>query len=102
MTRTPFLLAALLLALPSCDLREEELLRVRAEKAQADEKARRIELENKVQQAKIDALRAELVGAKDEATRRALKKQLEEAQAAQRKGRTDCKCVEGDPLCSLL
>lgn len=78
---------------------------------QERERAERVKLERqlKEQNAKIERLLADLTAAKDEAQRLVLQKQLEEAQAAQKKLQNSmkyrepaCKCVAGDPLCSCL
>ena len=91
MKRTPLLLVPLLslAVLPACDLlvssrereREAEIAKLRAEKAQAQEEARRLEQQVKEQQAKIDALLTQLANAKDEAARAAIEKQIEAERA---------------------
>jgi colicin import membrane protein len=81
----------------------------------ADEKAK-INKQLKEQQARIDGLLSQLTSAKDEATRLALQKQLEEEREKQNKLRTGgggprpagggaakpCNCQPADPLCSCL
>lgn len=81
----------------------------------AKEKADKLAADLKEQQAKIDSLLGQLAGAKDEATRLALQKQLEEEKEKQKKqtfggggkpaggaAGKPCNCTPGDPLCSCL
>lgn len=108
----PMLLIVVLAALPGCDAldpgreraRQAELQRLRAEKEQAQEEARRLAAQVKEQQAKIEALLLQLANAKDEATRAAIEKQLEAERARAAKlpstGNPACKCAKGDPLCT--
>jgi hypothetical protein len=61
--------------------------------------------EVKEEQAKVDALLSQLASAKDDATRLAIQKQLQDEQAKQqdemgRDGWPKKKCTPGDPLCS--
>jgi septal ring factor EnvC (AmiA/AmiB activator) len=118
MARTPTLLLSLLLlaALPACDMpvaerereHEAEIARLRAEKAQAQEEARRLREQLKEMQARIDAMLVQLANANDEATRASLQKQLDEAKReAERLGgrkpdKPACKCNPADPLCTCL
>jgi colicin import membrane protein len=82
----------------------------------AEEKAK-LDAQLKEQAAKVEGLLNQLSSAKDEATRLALQKQIEEAQEKQKTLRsggggakpasgggaaTKCNCQPGDPLCSCL
>jgi colicin import membrane protein len=84
---------------------------------QLEEEKKKIEAQMKEQQSKIDGLLTQLSSAKDEATRLALQKQLEEEREKAKKiptgtggprpaGATGpkpaCNCTPGDPLCSCL
>lgn len=82
----------------------------------AKEKADKLAADLKEQQTKIDSLLSQLSSAKDEATRLALQKQLEEEKEKQKKlsgggggakpagggAGKPCNCTPGDPLCSCL
>jgi colicin import membrane protein len=90
----------------------------RQEKERLEEENKKALAEAKAQAAKMESLLAQLNSAKDEATRLALQKQLEEAkkeqeEAARRRGgggkpaagggtKPACNCTPGDPLCSCL
>jgi colicin import membrane protein len=87
-----------------------------AEQARLEEEKKRLDKQVKEQQAKIDALLGQLSSAKDEATRLALQKQLEEEREKLNRfragnrtkpigpgpGAKPCNCAPGDPLCSCL
>lgn len=102
---------------------QETQARFAAQEAQQQADAadkKKLEAQSKEQAAKIDNLLSSLAGAKDEATRLALQKQLEEerdkqAAALKRGGggprggsspgggtKPPCNCSPGDPLCSCL
>jgi colicin import membrane protein len=86
---------------------------------QAAENAKKLEAQQKEQQAKIDSLIGQLSSASDEATKLKLQKQLQAEQAAAAAltkpgaagpggpkpttpAKAACKCTPGDPLCSCL
>lgn len=87
------------------------------ERAQLEEEKKKLDAQLKEQEGKVNGLLSQLSSAKDEATRLALQKQIEEAQektkALQRGGggakpasgggaAKPCNCAAGDPLCSCL
>jgi colicin import membrane protein len=87
---------------------DEEARRIAEEKARLDRQL-------KDQSAKIERLLGQLSSAKDEASRLAIQKQIDEVQAEQRalrgggggprpsgSGAKPCACAPGDPLCSCL
>lgn len=112
-----------LLGAASCNLAQEQE-KQKAEAAALEAEARKLEAEKrkleataKEQQQKIDALLYQLASAKDEATRLALQKQIEEERsklnakskpggegdtAPPRAPAKPCNCPPGDPLCSCL
>jgi colicin import membrane protein len=93
---------------------QAELATIAAQKAQAEDEAKKRDAQLKEQAAKIDGLLNQLSSAKDDAQRLALQKQLEEEKAKTdsiRKGgggpaKSDApaapkkKCHPGDPLCT--
>lgn len=97
--------------------RQQEIAAKDAQARLLEENNRKLEAQMKEQQAKVDGLLAQLSSAKDEATRLALQKQLDEEREKQKKltsggggrpaagggaAKPACNCTPGDPLCSCL
>lgn len=67
---------------------------------------KRLEAQMKEQQVRVDSLLSQLSSAKDEATRLAIQKQLDEEREKQKRlvgggaSKPGCYCTPGDPLCS--
>jgi colicin import membrane protein len=89
--------------------RAEEAAAAAARSAQ--ERKAKLERDISEHEAKIAALNRQLAAAKDDATRRALQRQLDEEMRkvpplgngpGNSRNKPGCKCVPGDPLCSCL
>ncbi|MFO0758245.1 MAG: hypothetical protein U0359_17250 [Byssovorax sp.] len=98
---------------------EAQRLALEAQAREAAENAKKLEQQQKEQQAKIDSLMTQLSSASDEATRLKLQQQIKAEQAAKealskpgaggpagpkpdKPAKPACKCTPGDPLCSCL
>src|SRR5262249_44232773 len=108
-------------AVKSNNEKQEQLAAAAEQKRIADEEQAKLKAQMAEQLAKVDGLKSQLDSAKDEATRLALQKQLDEERAKADKmkpgggggprpstgsgaGPTKpaCNCTPGDPLCSCL
>jgi uncharacterized coiled-coil DUF342 family protein len=108
MRRFVVLLAlALSACLPSGNTECKQELQASAEKIRAlEQQNKKLADQNAEQGRKIDALLAQLVSAKDEATRSTLQMRLDaaraEAERLKKGGKPACNCQPSDPLCSCL
>jgi phage shock protein A len=96
-----------MLALAGCKDRALEAVAMQCEAhlKSEQEQRKRLEVQVKEQQAKIERLLADLTSAKDEAQRAAIQKQLDEAVKNAKGGASPakspaCNCQPADPLCS--